>query len=138
MTTAASALVKIAVEEYAAGDYAGAIALADPLLRWDDRALSADGELTWGTDDVLEAVRRWAETWDEYSAEILELEQIGDRYVAAYRERGIEAGTEVERDQLRAAVITVENGRIVGWARYLSPEEAMRVARAAGEVERFS
>lgn len=136
MTSAASALVKIAAEEYAVGDLAGAVALADPLLRWDDRALEADGQLVWGRDDVLAHVGDWMDGFDDYGAEVEEIREVGDRFVVIYTERGTDRGTGIPIEQRRAAAIKVERGVIVGWARYLTESEAVGAAEAGG-VSRF-
>jgi len=136
MTTAASALVKIAANEFAAADFAGALALADPLVRWDDRALEPDTELVWGRDEVLVHLGQWLDRWEAYGATVVELHEVGDRTVFVYDEEGIERSTGIHSKQRRAAVVTVERGAIVGWARYLSESEAERAA-SAGEVTRF-
>jgi hypothetical protein len=136
MTSAASALAKIAIQEFAVGDIAGAIALADPMIRWDDRSLDGDGELVWGRDDVLEHVAGWMDKWEEYGAEVEEIREVGDRIVCVYTERGIDGVTGIDREQQRAAAIKVERGAITDWARYLTVREAERAAQA-GAVKRF-
>jgi hypothetical protein len=135
-TAAEAALVKIAMNEYAVGDVAGALALADPLIRWDDRALDSDGELIWGQEDVLEHIAGWIDSWDEYSATVEEIREEGDRYVVVYTEHGIDRATGMSREHHRAAAIKVERGAIVIWARYLSETEAVGAAQAGG-VDRF-
>ena len=45
-------LVRIALQAYGNGDCEIALALADPLIRWDERASRPDGDLVWGHDDV--------------------------------------------------------------------------------------
>jgi hypothetical protein len=133
---AEAALVKIAMNEYAVGDVVGALALADPLIRWDDRALDSDGELIWGQEDVLEHVADWIDGWDEYSAKIEDIRQEGDRFVVVYTEYGIDRPTGMAREHHRAAAIKVERGAIVAWARYLSETEAVGAAQA-GSGDRF-
>ena len=136
-TAAEKALVKIAMNEYAVGDLAGALALADPLVRWDDRALDADGELVWGQEDVLRHLADWIDGWDAYGAEVEEIREEGDRFVVLYTERGINRDTGANVENRRAAAIKVERGAIVAWARYLSEREAVGAAQAGGEVDRF-
>ncbi len=136
MTSATSALVKIAMTEYAAGDIAGALALADPLVRWDDRAIDPDAELVLGQEDVLTYLSDWIGGWDNYKATIEEVREVGDRIVVVYSETGTERSTGIPLDQRRAAVVTVERGVITGWARYLTEREAEGAAEA-GAVKRF-
>jgi len=136
-TAAEKALVKIAMNEYAVGDVAGALALADPLIRWDDRALDADGELVWGQEDVLTHIADWMDGWDAYGATVEEIRPEGDRFVAIYTEQGVDASTGFTVEQRRAAAIKVERGAIVLWARYLTESEAVGAAQAGSGVDRF-
>ncbi len=136
-TAAEKALVKIAMKEYAVGDVAGALALADPLIRWDDRSLDADGELVWGQEDVLRHLADWIDNWDAFGAEVEEIREEGDRFVVLYTEFGIDRSTGANVEHKRAAAIKVERGAITTWARYLSEREAVGAAKAGGEVDRF-
>jgi len=134
VTSAAElALVKIAVGEYAVGDFAGMLALTDPMVRWDDRAIDPVADVIIGRDDVLAHLGEWIQEWEEWEAEIEDLRDLENRIVAVYTERGSGAGVGVEREDHRAAVITVERSAITGWTRYLSEGEAMRAARGVGE-----
>jgi ketosteroid isomerase-like protein len=136
-TTVSSALVKIAMTEFGAGDVAGALAMADPLLRWDDRAVDPNAELVWGQEDVLKHLRNWVEGWEDYSAEVEKLEEVGNgRVVVVYTEKGFDRETGMDREQKRAAAVTVERGAITAWARYLTETEAVGAAQASG-VSRF-
>src|SRR6266480_5667421 len=59
-------MVKIALQAYGNGDCEIALALADPLIRWDERASRPDGDLVWGHDDVERAMRRYLDSWESY------------------------------------------------------------------------
>ena len=50
-------LVKIALQAYGNGDCEIALALADPLIRWDERASRTDGDLVWKHEDVQRAMQ---------------------------------------------------------------------------------
>src|SRR3977135_2334500 len=62
--------VKIARQAYGNGDCEIALALADPLIRWDERASRPDGDLVWGRDDVERAMRRHLDSWESYRFEL--------------------------------------------------------------------
>jgi ketosteroid isomerase-like protein len=130
-------LVKIALQAYAAGDCEIALALADPLIRWDERASRADGELVWGHDDVQRAMRRYLDSWDTY---IFELEDVAEvspgKVVGICREQGIDAQG-ITVDRRFGGLWVVEGAKIVSWHTYLSPKEAVRAAKELG-AERFS
>jgi ketosteroid isomerase-like protein len=127
------ALVKIAAREYAARDFAGTLALADPLIRWDDRAVDPEADLVLGREDALAHLGDWIEEWDDYAAEIDEVRDLDGRVVVVYTEQGYDRSTGAGTHAQRAAVVTVERGAITSWARYLSAAEAMSAARAASE-----
>jgi hypothetical protein len=134
VTTAAEfALVKIAVGEYVIGDFAGMLALADPMIRWDDRAIDPVADLVVGREEVLGHLGEWIDEWEEWGAELVDVRAFDNRVVSVYIERGVEAKAGIEREEHRAAVITVERGSITGWTRYLSEGEAMRAARNTGD-----
>lgn len=130
-------LVKIALQAYGSGDCEIALALADPLIRWDERASRADGELVWGHDDVQRAMRRYLDSWDTY---IFELEDVAEvapgKVVGICREQGIDAEG-ITVDRRFGGLWVVEGAKIVSWHTYLTPKEAVRAARELG-AERFS
>lgn len=128
------ALVKIAVGEYALGDFAGMLALADPMIRWDDRAIDPGADLVIGRDEVLVHLGEWIDGWEQWEAEVKDIRAFERRVVAVYTETGQETAAGIDRTEHRAAVIHVERGTITGWTRYLSEGEAMRAARGAGDA----
>ena len=92
-------LVKIALQAYGNGDCEIALALADPLIRWDERASRADGDLVWKHDDVQRAMRRYLDSWESYRFDVEEIAEVGPgKVVAICRERGKpKEGVEVDR-----------------------------------------
>ena len=122
-------LVKIALQAYGNGDCEIALALADPLIRWDERASRADGDLVWKHDEVQRAMRRYLDSWEAYRFDVEEIAEVGPgKIVAICRERGKpKEGTEVDR---RFGVLwVVEEGKIASWVTYLDPKEAVRAAK---------
>jgi len=135
--SAALELVKIALQTYGGGDCAITMQLSDPLIRWDERASRPDGDLVWGQDEVLNAMHRYLDSWQEYRFEVEKIAEISPgKIVALCRERGRdEAGTPVDRRY--GGLYVVEEGRIVSWATYLTPKEAVKAAKEL-EVDRFT
>jgi hypothetical protein len=109
------------------------LALADPMIRWDDRAIDPVADLVVGREEVLAHLGSWIDEWQEWDAELVDLRGFEGRVVAVYIERGFETDAGIEREEHRAAVISVERNAIVGWTRYLSEGEAMRAARSSGD-----
>ena len=122
-------LVKIALQAYGNGDCEIALALADPLIRWDERASRPDGDLVWGHDDVQRAMRRYLDSWETYSFDLEDIAEVGPgKVVAICRERGKpKEGSPIDRRF--GGLWVVEDGKIVSWATYLTPKEAVRAAK---------
>jgi ketosteroid isomerase-like protein len=122
-------LVKIALQAYSGGDCEIALALADPLIRWDERASRMDGDLVWRKQEVQRAMRRYLDGWESYLFEIEDLAEVGPgKVVGICRERGKpKGGTPVDRRF--GALWVVENSRIVSWVSYLTPKGAVRAAK---------
>jgi hypothetical protein len=140
-------MVKIALQAYGNGDCEIALALADPLIRWDERASRADGELVWGQENVERGMRRYLDSWEEYLfdlGDVLEVEQVllpavevvPGKVVGICRERGRDDHG-IPVDRRFGGLWVVEEGRIASWCTYLTPKEAVRAARELG-AERFA
>jgi ketosteroid isomerase-like protein len=122
-------LVKIALQAYGNGDCEIALALADPLIRWDERASRPDGDLVWKHEDVQRAMRRYLDSWESYRFDVEDLAEVGPgKVVAICRERG-KPKEGVEVDRRFGGLWVVEEGKIVSWVTYLTPKEAIRAAR---------
>jgi ketosteroid isomerase-like protein len=122
-------LVKIALQAYANGDCEIALALAAPLIRWDERPSRPDGDLVWGHDDVERAMRRYLDGWEQYRFEIEDIAEVGPgKVVGICRERGKpKDGSPVDRRF--GGLWVVEDSKLVSWATYLTPREAVRAAK---------
>jgi ketosteroid isomerase-like protein len=130
-------LVKIALKAYGHGDCEIALALADPLIRWDERASRPDGDLVWKHDAVQRAMRRYLDSWQSYEFELEDLAEVTPgKVVGICRERGVgEDGVSVDRRF--GGLWVIEGGKIVSWSTYLTPKEAVRAARELGASGRF-
>ena len=122
-------LVKIALQAYGNGDCEIALALADPLIRWDERASRSDGDLVWKHEDVQRAMRRYLDSWETYNFDVEDIAEVGPgKVVAICREHGKpkEGGA---IDRRFGGLWVVEEGKIISWVTYLTPKEAVRAAR---------
>ncbi|MGA8219627.1 MAG: hypothetical protein WB771_13780 [Solirubrobacterales bacterium] len=122
-------LVRIALQAYGNGDCEIALALADPLIRWDERASRTDGDLVWKREDVQRAMRRYLDGWESHSFDVEDIAEVGPgKVVAICRERGKpKDGAPVDRRF--GGLWVVEESKIVSWVTYLTPKEAVRAAK---------
>jgi ketosteroid isomerase-like protein len=121
--------VKIALQAYGNGDCEIALALAAPLIRWDERASRPDGDLVWGHDDVERAMRRYLDSWEEYRFELEDLAEVGPgKVVGICREQG-KPKEGAAFDRRFGGLWVVEHSKIASWATYLTPKEAVRAAK---------
>lgn len=129
-------LIKLAVQAY--GDRYSEIALgmADPLIRWDERASRPDGELVWKRDAVQKAMRRYLDSWESYSFELEDVAEVTPgKVVGICRESGVDAaGTPVDRRF--GGLWIVEDSKIVLWSTYLTPREAVKAAKASAPARK--
>ncbi len=122
-------LVKIALQAYSNGDCEIALALADPLIRWDERASRTDGDLVWKHEDVQRAMRRYLDSWETYRFDVEDIAEVGPgKVVVICREQGEPKGG-VTVDRRFGGLWVVEQGKIVSWVTYLTPKEAIRAAK---------
>src|SRR5262245_58808035 len=70
-------LVRIVLQAYGNGDCEIALALADPLIRWDERASRPDGDLVWQKKEVERAMRLYLDSWEEYRFDLEDIAEVG-------------------------------------------------------------
>jgi ketosteroid isomerase-like protein len=122
-------LVRIALQAYGNGDCEIVLALADPLIRWDERASRPDGDLVWRKRDVERAMRRYLDGWEGYRFDLEDIAEVGPgKVVGICRERGRRKDG-VSVDRRFGGLWVVEEGKIASWTTYLTPKEAIRAAK---------
>jgi ketosteroid isomerase-like protein len=127
--------VRIALQAYGNGDCEIALALADPLIRWDERASRPDGDLVWKKKSVERAMRRYLDSWEHYTFDVEDLAEVGQgKVVGICRERGKPKGG-VPIDRRFGGLWIVNDGKIASWATYLTPKEAVRAAKELVRAE---
>jgi ketosteroid isomerase-like protein len=110
-------------------DWEAFFGLYDPEVEVDlSRSGIPDGGIHHGHDGLRAAWARWRGVWDDYSFEVEELTELGDRVLALTRiharSKGQGVGTEVSAGEL----LTVRDGRIVHFVNFLDRDDALREA----------
>ena len=122
-------LVRIALQAYANGDCEIALALADPLIRWDERASRLDGDLVWRKREVERAMRQYLDSWKDYRFDLEDLAEVGPGKVVGICREGGRPKEGVPVDRRFGGLWVVQAGKIVSWTTYLTPKEAVRAAK---------
>jgi ketosteroid isomerase-like protein len=116
-------------EAFQAEDWDAFFALYDPAVEVDlSRSGIPDVGIHHGPEGLRAAWATWRGVWDDYSFEVEELTEIGDRVLSLTRiharSKGQGVGTEVSAGE----VLTVRNGLIVHFVNFLDREDALREA----------
>jgi ketosteroid isomerase-like protein len=81
-----------------------------------------------GIEGAREFIRTWADAWDEWELEVVELHDAGVSVVAVIRQRGRAKSTGLAVDMTFAQVFTLEGGREIRMQMYADPAEALEAA----------
>jgi ketosteroid isomerase-like protein len=103
-----------------------------PDFEWHTRADLPDPAIYRGPDGAARLMAEWNAAFDDFTAEVDELIDAGDRVVVVMRLRGRikDSGEEVEMPE--AHVITIRSGKATLLREYKSKEEALQVEGLEG------
>ena len=114
---------------YACGDFQASLDAYSEDTVWDDTRYRPDGAVHLGREAMVDLVRTWRGTWEDYKAEAEQLlDAGGDRVAAVLRETGVGKGGGVELTNRWGLVVTVRDGKIAHTTVYRTPEEALEAA----------
>jgi ketosteroid isomerase-like protein len=105
-------IVRRHIDAYLAGDYKAAIAAYDPEIEY-DVSIRPEGRVYRGHAGIVEALRTWAGTWDEWKAEIEEIIDAGDDVLVFDHQTGRGKGSGVPLDQHTSMIYSLREGKIV-------------------------
>jgi ketosteroid isomerase-like protein len=124
-------IVRRQIEDYLAGDVEAALAAFDPEVVF-DASVRPDGSVYHGRDGANKGMTDWTSTWENYSLEVEELIDAGDKVLFVGRESGQGRGSGLEIDHALWAVLTLRDGLIVRWEVFLEPKPAYAAAGLEG------
>jgi ketosteroid isomerase-like protein len=128
------AVVQAAFDAYLRGDNPGMLALADPEIVVTQFPEQVDVRPYHGHDGVRQMMADWIDTWDDYSIEVLDLREVGERVVASLRQRGRGKGSGIEMEADTWFVWSVRGGKVVRWQMFSSEREALEAALSPGST----
>ena len=102
----------------------------DSNIEWDISAFPVEGfpDRGSGRAEFVAHVTRYWSVWNDYSQNVKEMLDTGDRVVVVLSEHARERNSDADVQREIASVWTVENGRRVRFQAFGSREEAMRAA----------
>ena len=120
-------LVKRMLALFHAGDAAGALACfsEDVLIEAPARPDVTGGR---GREALGTLVGSWVESWEDWSEEINEVRELGDRVMVISTQRGRAKSTGIEISMQYALLYEVRNGELSGMGLYSSADEALEAA----------
>jgi len=123
-------LVRRMYEAYLSGDADRALSYVHPEAEA-DFSVRVDAGIGRGREELGRIVTAWVATWDDYSEEIDELIDLGDRVCLAATQRGRGKGSGAELEQRFAGLYEVHDGLITRITMFRSRDSALEAARAS-------
>ena len=114
-------------DAYLAGDFETALGLIDPDVEF-DISMRPDGKVYRGHEGVIEGLRTWTGTWEDYSFEVTELIDAGEHVIAVDRQSGRGKGSGMPLEHSFSAVYTIRDGMVVRMAWFTNRADALEAA----------
>jgi ketosteroid isomerase-like protein len=113
-------------EAFQREDWDGFFALYDPEVEIDlSRSGIPGGGIHHGHDGIREGWSAWRGAWDDYSYEVEELTELGDRVLSLTRIQARSKGHGVDTEVRAGEVYTVRDGLIVHFVNFLNRDDAL-------------
>lgn len=120
-------IVRGILDAYLAGDFQTALGRIDPEVEF-DLSMRPDGKVYRGHDGIVEGLRTWTGTWEDYNLEITELIDAGEHVIAVDRQSGRGKGSGMLLEHSFSNVYTLRDGKVVRVAVFTNREDAFRAA----------
>jgi ketosteroid isomerase-like protein len=123
---AASGPITTALAAWKGGE---ALSLLDPDVTYEDANLPDHaGETYRGHEGVIRATERWAEPYEELTAQLDQIVGTGDRLVSIHRVRAKARHTGIEFEGSLAYVWIFQSGKVTHFRSFVDPQEALEAA----------
>jgi ketosteroid isomerase-like protein len=77
---------------------------------------------------MLRAMAEWLETWDDYSIEVRDAKDAGDKVLVSLHQRGRGKASGVQMEGDVGLVYTLQDGKIVRWQMFPDERDAVEAA----------
>ena len=120
-------LVRDHYNTFISGDREAALAAYHPDVVF-DATLRPEGAVYHGREGVNEAMRVWIGAWDDWTLELHEIVDAGDKVLMIARESGRGKGSGIEIDHIVYVLFTFRDGMIASWKGFLDRGSALAAA----------
>ena len=121
-------IVRRMYEAFDRQDAATALAAFDPDVVM-DASHRVDGRVGRGVKEMTTILAEWLGAWEDFSDDIEEVRDFGDRVLVISTQRGRGKGSSIEWENRFGMVYELRNGRIVRWTVYDDLSKALEAAR---------
>jgi uncharacterized protein len=120
-------IVRRVSDAFAAGDSDTLFALVAPEIEWDFSHVDTwlEEKIYRGYDGIAEFFGKWVREWDDYSFEVEDIIDAGDRVVAIVRDEGRGKSSGIKLERRHAEVWTVRGGKVTRIEPYDEKAEAL-------------
>jgi ketosteroid isomerase-like protein len=120
-------IVRRVSDAFAAGDSDTLFALVAPEIEWDFSHVDTwlEEKMYRGYDGIAEFFGKWVGEWDDYSFEVEDIIDAGDRVVAIVRDEGRGKSSGIKLERRHAEVWTVRDGKVIRIEPYDEKAEAL-------------
>ena len=115
-------------EAWARGEYAGPVQLMDRRIEYVNPAKAVEPGTRRGVAAFVDAVQRTYDGWGSWQVEPEQFRPSGDQVAVVVRYRGRGRGSGVEVDGRESALWTIRDGKVVRYAWFNGPDEALEAA----------
>jgi uncharacterized protein len=120
-------IVRRMYQAFLRGNYEESLAAFHPEVEW-DVSIRPEGRVYRGHAGVVEAIRTWNGTWEDFTAEIEEIIGAGEHVVLIDRQTGRGKGSGAPLDQRTFWVYTLRGRKIVRVKWFRTRHEALEAA----------
>jgi ketosteroid isomerase-like protein len=120
-------IVRRMIRAFNDGDYEESLAAFHPEVEF-DVSIRPEGRIYRGHAGVIEAIRTWNGTWEDFRAEIEEIMGDGEHVVLIDRQTGRGKGSGVPLNQQTFWLYTLRDGTIVRVKWFATRQEALEAA----------
>ena len=121
-------IVRSFYRAWARNDLPGPVEFMDPEIEYVNPAKAVESGTRRGVAAFAEAVQRTFDGWESWQMEPEQFRTSGDQVAVVARYRGRGRGSGVEVDGRESALWTIRDGKVVRYAWFNGPDEALEAA----------